>query len=205
MNKKFKQDFYKEQWFMWLLLVIFAPVGIFLMYKYNQNFSKRTKMIISIFAIVFSIYVVSNDNKYNNLDDKTKYDSRPVENQKKFNASMLQIEICDGINITSNCVYQGKVYETYIYYPPVKEQYHIETKTTSVREQVGFCTLCNDGTYSPSCATGRGACSHHGGVAQFNAPIYRNVTHKEEVKVIDSPAKEEKYIKIVKGQKESDV
>lgn len=33
-----------------------------------------------------------------------------------------------------------------------------------------YCTLCNDGTYSQ--ATGQGACSHHGGVARWNYPVY---------------------------------
>jgi len=33
-----------------------------------------------------------------------------------------------------------------------------------------YCTLCEDGTYSQ--ATGQGACSHHGGVARWNYPVY---------------------------------
>ncbi|MGV3610206.1 MAG: hypothetical protein ACO1N0_04590 [Fluviicola sp.] len=33
-----------------------------------------------------------------------------------------------------------------------------------------YCTLCEDGTYSE--ATGQGACSHHGGVARWNYPVY---------------------------------
>ncbi len=58
---------------------------------------------------------------------------------------------------------------------------------------MGYCTLCRDGTYSPTCATGRGACSHHGGVAQWSAPIYNQVEYYEEVKVIDVPASKERY------------
>ena len=58
--------------------------------------------------------------------------------------------------------------------------------------------MCRDGTYSPSCATGRGACSHRGGVAQWNAPIYRNVPHREEKKIIESPAIPELYEKVLK-------
>lgn len=33
-----------------------------------------------------------------------------------------------------------------------------------------YCTLCEDGTYSQ--ATGQGACSHHGGIARKNYPVY---------------------------------
>lgn len=41
------------------------------------------------------------------------------------------------------------------------------------KEVVGYCTLCNDGTWSPSCAVGRGACSWHGGVNAYNVARYR--------------------------------
>ncbi len=35
-----------------------------------------------------------------------------------------------------------------------------------------YQTVCCDGSYSPSNAKGRGACSHHGGVCDWNYPIY---------------------------------
>ena len=105
---------------------------------------------------------------------------------------------CDGIKITSNCKVDNTEYLTYKYYPAIPEKSHTETKVTYTEEIVGYCTKCNDGTYSPSCATGRGACSHHGGVAQWNAPVYRNVPHYEEVKIIDSEAIPEKWEKITK-------
>lgn len=37
---------------------------------------------------------------------------------------------------------------------------------------VYYQTVCCDGSYSPSNAKGRGACSHHGGVCNWNLPIY---------------------------------
>ncbi len=39
-----------------------------------------------------------------------------------------------------------------------------------IRRVIGHVTRCNDG--STSQATGRGACSHHGGVANWNDPVY---------------------------------
>jgi len=47
---------------------------------------------------------------------------------------------------------------------------------------VGYETLCNDG--SSSDATGRGACSWHGGVAEWNHPIYE--TYRKYGKSQDS-------------------
>lgn len=41
-----------------------------------------------------------------------------------------------------------------------------------MRRVVEYRTLCCDGTYSPSNAKGRGACSHHGGVCNWNDPLY---------------------------------
>lgn len=54
MEEKF--TFLKEEWFMWLMLVIFAPVGIFLMWKYNQKFNEEKKFIIAgIFLVIFAL------------------------------------------------------------------------------------------------------------------------------------------------------
>lgn len=50
------------------------------------------------------------------------------------------------------------------------------------RQQItGYCTLCVDGTYSPSCAVGRGACSFHGEIAQYNYPRYMTIPGKAAI------------------------
>lgn len=104
---------------------------------------------------------------------------------------------CDGTAVTAGCVLDDIAYKTYIYHPAVAEKTHTETTTTYREEVTGYCTLCNDGTYSPSCATGRGACSHHGGVAQWNAPRTRNVPVNSTRVVVDAPAQEAYYEKAI--------
>lgn len=104
---------------------------------------------------------------------------------------------CDGSAIAANCVVDGIAYATYIYHPAVPEKTRTETITTYRQEVASYCTLCNDGTFSPSCATGRGACSHHGGVAQWNAPRYRSVPVHDTRTVVDAPAQEPYYEKIL--------
>lgn len=48
-----KIEFYKESWFMWVSLVLFAPLGIFLMWKYSQ-LKENIKIILSVaFAVLF--------------------------------------------------------------------------------------------------------------------------------------------------------
>lgn len=105
--------------------------------------------------------------------------------------------ICDGKIVTSNCSIGEVNYSTYIYHPAVPEKSHTETVTTYRKEVASYCTLCRDGTYSPSCATGRGACSHHGGVAQWNAPRYRSVPEYSTKTIIDTPAQEAYYEKVI--------
>ncbi len=53
--------------------------------------------------------------------------------------------------------------------------------TPDRKEIVGSCTLCNDGTFSPSCAVGRGACSYHAGVAAYDVAEYRTIAGTPEV------------------------
>lgn len=53
--------------------------------------------------------------------------------------------------------------------------------TPDTKKVVGYCTLCNDGTFSPSCAVGRGACSYHSGVNAYNVPEYSTIPGAPEV------------------------
>lgn len=104
--------------------------------------------------------------------------------------------MCNGTTVTTGCILDGVNYKSYIYHPAAAEKTHTETVTTYREEVTGYCTLCGDGTYSPTCATGRGACSHHAGVAEWNAPISTNVPSTSTKTVIDAPAQEAYYEKV---------
>ena len=158
--------------------------------KIAEIFIKKN-VIIGLVAIVFFAALFSEDN---NNPQETNIQSKVNETEQ----SVKKLAICDGTLITENCELNGVQYLTYKYYPVVEEVSHFEIKTTYTKEITGYCTLCNDGTRSPSCSTGRGTCSHHGGVAQWNAPIYSDVPHYESIKVIDSPAIAERYEKVIK-------
>lgn len=49
------------------------------------------------------------------------------------------------------------------------------------KQITGYCTLCRDGTFSSSCAVGRGACSWHGGVASYGVAMYRTIPGKPAI------------------------
>lgn len=95
------------------------------------------------------------------------------------------VPTCDGTTITTNCQVDGIVYSKYIYHPAIPESSHVEIVTTYENQIVDYKTQCNDGTWSPSNAKGKGACSHHGGVYDFYAPVYGSVRVDTEQTVID--------------------
>lgn len=152
------------------------------------------KRVVTLFVSIVALLAVltlqsssSTPSSLSNTASQAEYIAQPTPKEKP---------ICDGTSITSDCSIDGVNYSTYIYHPAVPEKSHKETITTYEQKIVSYCTLCNDGTYSPSCATGRGACSWHGGVAQWNAPRYASVPITSTKTIIDSPAKEAYYEKV---------
>lgn len=172
--------------------------------------TKRSKKIWIILSIILLIVIIGSSQNSENSENNNKTQDQATEtfndNQDTTIPTITEeqteekIPTCDGTIITENCEVDGIVYSTYKFYPAEEEKYHYETITTYERKITGYCTLCNDGTYSPSCATGRGACSHHGGVKEWNAPVYSEVPKQEQKKVIDSPAVPERWEKVVKEQ-----
>lgn len=55
-------------------------------------------------------------------------------------------------------------------YKPATKLY--DKQNPLLRKLLYYQTVCCDGSDSPSNAKGRGACSHHGGVCNWNKPIY---------------------------------
>ena len=54
-----KKKIYQKNWFMWVTLIFFAPVGIFLMWKYNR-FNKVTRSILTVVFSLFFIFAIVN-------------------------------------------------------------------------------------------------------------------------------------------------
>jgi hypothetical protein len=149
--------------------------------------------VIAGFVILGGISSVlgqSTNSSYSNAE--------PVKSSSPTKTVEKVVPLCDGTIVTQNCTLEGVSYSTYVYHSAVAEKSHEETTTTYEQKVTSYCTLCNDGTYSPSCATGRGACSHHDGVAQWNAPRYSNVPVQSVKKIIDSPAQDAYYEKVLR-------
>lgn len=75
-----EQKLYAKKWFCILTLIFFAPVGIFLLWKY-KHFSPRVSKILAVASVVFFIYalITAPSNEFNTDDDTVKTAS---ENKK---------------------------------------------------------------------------------------------------------------------------
>lgn len=183
---------------------------------------KKKPIVIVVVFVVFCIIcsIAANDTSYNSIDNKEaksqtalKGNSNNIEIESKI-TKITDIpsekigEIKDEITRKSSLSYKncGGEFEgecidksSYRYYVQTKVKDGEPAKTERVI--TGYCTLCNDGQYSPSNAKGRGACSHHGGVANWNAPVYdtnyipaTNPEYKkEEIKMEDTEVYKLKY------------
>jgi flagellar biosynthesis GTPase FlhF len=73
-----KKKVYQRKWFAVLFLFLFAPVGIFLLYRYG-HFSKITKGVLSVvFGLIFLIAVIPSDEE-ESAADKTNSKEEAVE------------------------------------------------------------------------------------------------------------------------------
>ncbi|TAL14685.1 hypothetical protein EPN95_02155 [Patescibacteria group bacterium] len=98
-----------------------------------------------------------------------------------------ETQIADSISKTTqscNNVESGfceKDIGTYVDKSVVSPAVMYQPGTPDIKTIIGYCTLCNDGTFSPSCAVGRGACSYHSGVAGYNVAQYMTTPGTPEI------------------------
>lgn len=92
-STKENAKFYEQPWFMWLMLIIFAPVGILLMWKFNTKMKKSTKIILSIvFGIVFLIALTGSEEP---SVDNTGSNNNIVNNEVVKEDTTKKVEVID--------------------------------------------------------------------------------------------------------------
>lgn len=108
-----ENKFYEQQWFMWVMLVLFPPIGIFLLWKFNNTLKKKTKIILTvIFATFFLIIMINNGDETNTNEIKPPSNDVQISdesNNKKIEvidfSSMAEHEIltwCNENNLNCN-------------------------------------------------------------------------------------------------------
>lgn len=79
-----KQKFYNSNWFIWTALILFAPVGIFLIWR-NQKFIKKARAVLSgVFALWFLIMASGCSN------------NRSIQTSSSNNATVSKIDNSKG-------------------------------------------------------------------------------------------------------------
>lgn len=97
--------FYEQEWFMWLMLFLFTPLGIVFMFKFNKRLSKQTKLILTIifsllFIIVFFINMSDSDDNNINNDNIIENDNISNDSNKKDSYSFDEKFEFDDLEIT---------------------------------------------------------------------------------------------------------
>lgn len=82
-----EEKFYAKSWFMWVMLIFIAPVGIFLMWKFHPEMKKNTKIILTIvFALIFLFAATSESNTADSTD-------KDIDNSNSV--SKKEVEVID--------------------------------------------------------------------------------------------------------------
>ncbi len=88
-----KVKFYQKTWFMWVTLVIFAPVGIALMWIYHKKYSNSVKIILSIvFGTFFIIVLLVDEPPKPDQINLTEYTQSPVQKASIPNSTIKPTE-----------------------------------------------------------------------------------------------------------------
>ena len=86
--------FYTQTWFMWGMLIVFAPIGIFLMWKFHPEMKKNLKIILTVvFAILFIIVYLSNGS--DTESPSSDYGTNNYQKEKK-----VAVEVADFSSMT---------------------------------------------------------------------------------------------------------
>jgi len=108
--------FYETNWFLWLTLILFAPLGIFVLWKFHSEETTRLKAILTIIFLVlfigviaFSVHAVKND-KPKDIKDKPVKETteEEIEDDSKeevgslvftFSPNTVSLTVEDGMTI----------------------------------------------------------------------------------------------------------
>lgn len=81
-RKNNNSKFYEQTWFMWIMLIFFAPIGIIFMWKFHPEIKRKTKIILTILFLIFFIiamYSNRNDDNKDNLSGNNYTQNKKVE------------------------------------------------------------------------------------------------------------------------------
>ena len=96
-EKKIESKIYEKEWFMWLMLFIFTPVGLFLLWKYNSKMKKGLKIILTIVFTVFFLYELTTINGTSTTENNN------IETNNKISVTVIDFSSMASTDIESWC------------------------------------------------------------------------------------------------------
>lgn len=90
MNNQLEKKFYEKIWFMWVSLFLFAPLGIFLMWKHKRFSQKWRNIITFIFAgwfLIFAATVNSDTSENINTRENINTSTDKISEEKTIDSS----------------------------------------------------------------------------------------------------------------------
>lgn len=91
---KFIKDNYQKQWFMWITLIFFFPLGIYLMFKYNKSLSRPIKILVAILSVLLTVFILTSDYIENDVNDNPQTEVKDENNKEDsyFSTDDNQVE-----------------------------------------------------------------------------------------------------------------
>ncbi len=80
-NTDKKQPFYKKMWFLVLLFIILPPIGIIFMWATKKDWTKKTKIILTIILLIWTVVTLSignSDNSSPSISDEHSTESEVI-------------------------------------------------------------------------------------------------------------------------------
>lgn len=101
-----EKPFYSKEWFMWVMLIFFAPVGIILLWRYKR-FTVKPRIVITLASLVFFIFMWNTNRnetaKQNaNATSTTQQEVKKDEPKKEEKPDINSMPISDYIKSTDS-------------------------------------------------------------------------------------------------------
>lgn len=100
--------FWENEWFGYAMVFFFAPLGVFLMYRYNQHLSRERKKMIAIIAmsvwlILFAMVAIFGDRKPNETTAAQQTDNTS-QTEQKLESARETISISDQTKVKGDYI-----------------------------------------------------------------------------------------------------
>ena len=85
--KEEQSEFYTQSWCMWIMMFIFTPIGIFLMWKFHPEINKNTKIVITVIIGILVLFAVL----FGEIEDETTNNAKSKIGNEKNRIKIINL------------------------------------------------------------------------------------------------------------------